>query len=246
MATTTKKSKVSVTRFDIADMKEGDVFSEISHYKFKQEKKGVYYFDHLGSGETISLTEEYISDLLNSADQYMREVKVGKEDKHWTLKQLDEWVKQRVAESDMIPANIPRVGDVKVPGIRTIWEEIHSAQVFTVCFQTQSKDMTNKEFEELTAAQLKEAVDLIEKAKTSKKGVATVAGQAIKKIQENPISKVVPGKMRVLRGYKVQFTSRDGKYDCVDMDIAEKNNIRPVNINTIDWLVFNGVRYVVE
>ena len=54
---------------------------------------------------------------------------------------------------------------------------------------------------------------------------------------------------RILRGYKVQFTSRDGRYNCVDIDIpkAEKEiGIRPVNLNTIKWIIFGGVKYVVK
>lgn len=57
------------------------------------------------------------------------------------------------------------------------------------------------------------------------------------------------GEDRVLRGYKIQFESRDGRYDCVDMDITKTNKesgVRPVNINTIKYLIFDGVKYVVE
>ncbi len=57
------------------------------------------------------------------------------------------------------------------------------------------------------------------------------------------------GEDRVLRGYKIQFESRDGRYDCVDMDITKtdkESGIRPVNILTIKWLIYNGVKYVVE
>lgn len=45
------------------------------------------------------------------------------------------------------------------------------------------------------------------------------------------------------------FESRDGRYDCVDMDITKtdkESGIRPVNILTIKWLIFNGVKYIVE
>ena len=39
---------------------------------------------------------------------------------------------------------------------------------------------------------------------------------------------------------------RDGRYNCVDMDITEENNIRPVNINTIKWLIIGGTKYIVQ
>ena len=57
------------------------------------------------------------------------------------------------------------------------------------------------------------------------------------------------GEDRVLRGYKIQFESRDGRYNCVDMDIQQtdkESGVRPVNINTIKYLIFDGVKYVVE
>lgn len=59
----------------------------------------------------------------------------------------------------------------------------------------------------------------------------------------------IEGEDRVLRGYKMQFVSRDGKYKCLDMDIersSKEDGIRLVNINTIKQLIFNGVKYVVE
>lgn len=61
----------------------------------------------------------------------------------------------------------------------------------------------------------------------------------------NPVLPYEEGEDRVLRGYKIQFESRDGRYDCVDMDIVrtdKESGIRPVNINTIKWLIFNGVK----
>ncbi len=74
----------------------------------------------------------------------------------------------------------------------------------------------------------------------------TAYAAALKMVQENPISEYAPGEMRELRGYKVQFNSRDGRYDCIDMDLPKNDNVRPVNINTLQWLVYRGVKYVVE
>lgn len=56
----------------------------------------------------------------------------------------------------------------------------------------------------------------------------------LKFIQNNPIKDVIEGEDRVLRGYKLQFTSRDGKYKCMDMDITrtdKETGERLVNIN---------------
>jgi radical SAM superfamily enzyme YgiQ (UPF0313 family) len=69
----------------------------------------------------------------------------------------------------------------------------------------------------------------------------------VEQLVKTPILPYEEGEERVLRGYKVQFTSRDGKYNCIDMDIADTTaNVRPVNINSISWIIFNNVKYTVE
>lgn len=103
----------------------------------------------------------------------------------------------------------------------------------------------NAEVNEIVAKVCEE----IDQVKSSKKGVAEWAKRTISALMKNPISKVVEGEDRVLRGYKIQFESRDGRYDCVDMDITKtdkESGIRPVNINTIRYLIYDGVKYVVE
>lgn len=91
---------------------------------------------------------------------------------------------------------------------------------------------------------------VIEAAALSRGGERTKAlYEALEHIQNNPIKDFIEGEDRVLRGYKMQFVSRDGKYKCLDMDIernSKEDGIRLVNINTIKALVFNGVKYVVE
>lgn len=70
-----------------------------------------------------------------------------------------------------------------------------------------------------------------------------------KYIQDNPILDYVEGEERVLRGFKLQFVSRDGKYRCLDMDIertSKETGERLVNINTIEQLIYNGVKYIVK
>lgn len=135
------------------------------------------------------------------------------------------------------------------PGIRTIFEGIKSSEVFTVVFQKQDKAKTKKQYEAEREAQRQEAVALIDKAKKAKKSMATAYKEALEHIQNNPIKDFIEGEDRVLRGYKMQFVSRDGKYKCLDIDIernSKEDGIRLVNINTIKALVFNGVKYVVE
>jgi hypothetical protein len=206
-----------MSSINIAEIEIGDIFSEISHYRYLGKKGNRNEFFHLESGKTVTLDNGYVTDLLSTADQYNQEIKVGKEDK--------------------------KDGTL---GIRSIWENIHSSEVFLVSFKKQDVPLTGKKFRELKEDQIAKALEAVTKAQTSKKGVLDVAKKELIAIQENPILPFEKGESRVLRGFKVQFVSRDGKYDCVDMDIAIGSNIRPVNINTIEYLIFKGVKYTVE
>lgn len=135
------------------------------------------------------------------------------------------------------------------PGIRTIFEGIRSSEVFTVVFKKQDKAKTKKQFESEKEAQRMEAISMIDKAKRQKKSMATAYKEALEFVQSNPIKDYTEGEDRVLRGFKIQFVSRDGKYRCMDMDIekTEKDTgERLVNINTISQLIYNGVKYTVE
>lgn len=207
----------------LKNIKEGDIFSEISHYKVKSIGRVANNFDleHLESGEVVSLSANYVQNLLTTADQFFEEKEVTKEDN--------------------------KKGE---PGIRTIWENIHSAKVFTVAFNKQDTPLSDTKLKTLREAQITDALVKIENAAKNKKGVANVAKTVLAEIQANPINAIIPGELRVLRGYKTQFTSRDGKYDVVDMDLVKDSNIitamRQVNINTIVWLVVDGIRYIVK
>lgn len=207
-------------KVNLAEIEVGDIFSEESHYIVKEVKSGSVVFEHLESGKNVSLSNEYVHDMLNTSDQYEKEVKVTKEDK--------------------------KDGTV---GIRTIFEGIKSSEVFTVVFKKQDKPKTKKQIESEREAQRVEAVALIDKAKKNKKSMAVAYKEALEFIQNNPIKDYVDGEDRVLRGYKMQFVSRDGKYRCMDMDIErndKETGERLVNINTISQLIYNGVKYIVE
>lgn len=198
----------------------GDIFSEESHYVVNKIAKDKVEFLHLESGKKVSLSNEYVANLLNTSDQYDNEVKVGKEDK--------------------------KDG---TPGIRTIFENIKSSEVFTVVFKKQDKPKTKKAIEAEKEAQRAEAAALIDKAKKAKKSMATAYKEALEFIQNNPIKDYIEGEDRILRGYKMQFVSRDGKYRCMDMDITrtdKETGERLVNINTISQLIYNGTKYIVD
>ena len=197
--------------------KKNDVLSEISHYKVLGINfDGSIKVLHIESNEEATIGKSYTEKYIKSADYYTEEVKVGKEDK--------------------------KDGTL---GIRSIWENIHSSQVFTVCFKKQNKPKSQKKLNAEISSLIESFSNEIDNVKNNKKGVANCAKQLIEELVKNPILPYEEGEDRVLRGYKIQFESRDGRYDCVDMDITNETNIRPVNINTIKWLIYNGVKYVV-
>lgn len=202
-------------------IKVGDVLSETSHYIVAGLNfDGSIKCKHFEGGEEVNIGKSYVDNYIKSGDNYDQEVRVTKEDK--------------------------KDGTL---GIRTIFENIHSGQVFTVCFKKQDKSKSKRKLQEEIDAIVEQFSNSIDTVKNNKKGVANAAKNLITGLVNNPVLPYEEGEDRVLRGYKIQFESRDGRYNCVDMDIErteKENGIRPVNINTIKWLIFNGVKYIVE
>lgn len=212
--TATAGAAIAVPNITISEIAKGDIFSESSHYVAEKVNSKTVTFKHLGTGEMVDLSYKYVQDLLQTADQFLTEKTVNKEDS---------------AKSGL--------------GIRSIFENIGTSQVFQVCFQKQDTPKSAKQIKE----EKTKIIEMSTKQLATKGRLATANIQAlISNILDNPVTDTIPGEERILRGYKVQFTSRDGRYDCVDMDITSGNNIRPVNINTIKWLVVGGVRYNVK
>lgn len=239
--TSTAKDTKKKANFDISAVEEGDIFSEQSHYVFNGQKNGKdYQCLHVESGRVVNLNEQYITDLLKTADQYDKEVEVGREDKLWTAKQIEDAHKGVNKPVDL------RVGDLRQKGIRSIWADIHSEQVFTVNFNKQNTELSDKAVAEAKQKKVDEVIAAITKAQKNKEGVAKVAEAAIREIMDNPILPIVKGDERKLRGFKTQFESINGSYNVIDMDITKGSQQRQVNVNAINWLLFNGVKYVVK
>ena len=200
------------------EIKKGDILSESSHYRVKNILGSSVILEHFESKNEVSIDKEYLHNFCNTADSYTTEVKVTKEDK--------------------------KDGTL---GIRSIWENIYNNKVFTVCFKKQDTKKSNKQFTTEVNALAEQMCKEIDQVKASKKGVADWAKKTLHALMSNPIPKIVEGEDRVLRGYKIQFESRDGKYQCIDMDIEDsENNIRLVNINTIKWLIIDNIKYIVQ
>jgi len=228
----------------INEIEVGDVFSEESRYVVESKTNTHTNFLHLESGKKVSLDNNYVTDLLKTADQFHKELEVGREDKYWSQKQIDDAVTKGELKAD----TKLRPGDVRLKGIRTIWEDITGGQVFTVCFQKQNKELSNKAYNEKIATTAKEYADRILNAKSGKRSVSETAITIVQEILKNPVLQYEVGEDRILRGFKIEFSSRDGKYNCIDMDIqgSYESKVRPVNINTILWLVYDGVKYTVK
>lgn len=235
MSTLTQTTKQTL---NLAEIEAGDVFSEESHYVYLGDSNNQHQFRHLESGEVVNLDSVYVTNLLQSADQFNEEIEVGIEDKFWTAKQIEDGKKKGTIEAD----SLIREGDIKLKGMRSIWSDIHTTQVWSVCFNKKGKELTKKAFNAAKDKQIQDALAAISTGKITLE-------DAFKQIQEQPIVPVEKGEERVLRGYKVQFTSTNGFYDVVDMDIIDTEgkgaNIRKVNINEINWIVVSGVKYTV-
>lgn len=205
----------------INQLKQSFIISESSHYIVNRVSGSTAWLTHFESGEEVQIGMSYLKNYTNSADLYDTIVEVTKEDK--------------------------KDGTL---GIRSIWENIHSGQVFTVCFKKQDKPKSKRKLQEEINAIVEQFSNSIDTVKNNKKGVANAAKNLVTELVNNPVLPYEEGENRVLRGYKIQFESRDGRYDCVDMDIVritdKESGIRPVNINTIKWLIFNGVKYIVK
>jgi hypothetical protein len=227
-------------KININEVGLNDIFSEISHYQVTNKTATDVIVKHLESGKEISLNNSYVESLLKSSDQYQSEVTVGLENKYYTQKQIDDAKKKGEDVSNI------KVGDLKQLGIKSLFENIHSSQVFTVCFKKKDTPLSAKKLKELQEAQIVKALEEIEKTSKAKKGVLEKAKEILVKFQQNPILDYIEGEERVLRGYKLQFKSEDGFYEVCDMDIQDTNNSRLVNINSLKWLVFDGVKYSIE
>ena len=202
----------------IKSFKVGDILSESSHYKVLADNDNLNFkLKHLESGDVVYIDEKYIHNYLESADDFTNEVKVTREDK--------------------------KDGTL---GIRSIFEGIHGPQVFTVCFKKQDTPKSQRKLNAEIATLISDFSKEIDTIQKNKKGVAEAAKKFAEELIKNPILPYEEGEDRVLRGFKIQFESRDGRYNCIDMDIEDANNVRPVNINTIRWIILGGTKYVVK
>lgn len=223
-----------------SEIVKGDLFSEDVHYVAEAIYDDGVDFKHLETGKIVTLDNEYIK-LLKPANQFQKVVKVGKEDKRWTKVKIDAAIKRGTYTAE----NAPVIDSIEVEGIRTIFENIYTGIAFKAVFRKADEKLTKKDFEQQKSDQRQAALDLIEKAKSSKKSMQQAYSTALEFIQNNPITDVKSGDSRSLIGYKVQYKSRDGKYMCNEITSDSTLQQRPVNINTLQSLIVDGIKYEV-
>jgi hypothetical protein len=179
---------------NINDIQPLDLFCELSYFSVVKVNPTSVTFKHLGTGKEVDLGNDYVSQILTSADSYTTSEVVGIEDKLWTAKQLTD-----------AKNTTNQVGDVRVPGMKSIWDGIGS-KVFRVSFIKKGKELSKTAYNKLIAEKLESATYTLEKAKNSKKGVTTVAVELLEDLIRNPIISNVPGEERILRGWKLQHS----------------------------------------
>ena len=223
---------------NIQEIQQGDLFGEVSYYLVKEVKPNVVVFTHTKSGKEVELSHNYVTDLLHTADQFQSEVKVGLLDKFWTAKQIADEKKK----NSSFNAN---EGDLRQEGIKTIWANVGS-KPFTVCFEKKGKELSKTAYDKKVKEITEAALEQINQASAGKKGVVRTAIQVIEELVRNPVTNYERGEERILRGIKLQRESPDGYYQVLDFDITQGDNKRLVNLNTILWIVVDGVKYIVE
>lgn len=126
--------------------------------------------------------------------------------------------------------------------LRALFEKLDS-KVMTVAFQKADVKLTIKALEKSTKEQMENALARFQKAKKQKKSTEKEFLKIIKDIQDSPITKIVPGPIRVMRGYKTQFSSIDGMYKVMDLEAGIPKN---VTITKIVSIVADNVKYYLK
>jgi len=230
--------QLATSNIIISDIQPGHNFSELSHYTFvERTPAGMNVFLRHGTNEYIEVSDQYVEEFMKTSDQYQTVQYVGKVDTFWTQNKIDKAIKDGIYTAETAPA----VDSLHKKGIRTIFEEIDGKHVFSCMFKAQSKETKAQ----LEARKAEQRALLMTQVRTglNKSELNDLVETLISKAQDDPIVK--EERDRVLKGYKMQFKTTDGKYQCMDLTL-DPPEPRPVNINTLVWLVYDGVKSIVK
>ena len=108
--------------------------------------------------------------------------------------------------------------------------------VMTVAFYKQDKPKTKKAFE----AEKQTKIEEIKSAPIGK--VESLLNDLI----ENPILTYIPGELRIMKGRHYGEIDELGRIQFVDMEIADKNNMRQVDPRTVQWIIVGDKKYTLK
>lgn len=226
---------------DYNDIRVGDFFTEVGAYQVIETKPESIKVLDLRNGAQVTLSRAYVEASLTSAEQYQQEVFVGKEDTFWTAKKIEAAV-----ASGKIAAGSVKIGDLETTGIRSIFMSIPTGVAITCCFRKKDTLLSEKAYQNKLSS-------LVETVKSEVMSGTLTLPQALTNCLENPVSRVIPGEMRVMCGYKKEMTSPTSDYTFCDVRIVDassptgfKSENRTVDLSTMQWIIFNGTKYTVK
>jgi len=112
----------------------------------------------------------------------------------------------------------------------------------TVAYITKGTEKTKKDFESEKNAKIRE----IQSASLSN------ATSLLEDLIENPITKSIPGKLRIMKGRHYGHDGDMGRVQFTDMELTKDlskdydTRLRLVDTRTIQWLIVNKVKYILK
>lgn len=105
--------------------------------------------------------------------------------------------------------------------------------VMTVAFFKQDKTKTIKAYK----AEVQEQAEKVQKDFMAK-GISAVI-EAL----SNPVSKIIPGELRVMRGRHYGEVDDLGRITFTDMEVTDGTQLRAVDPRTIQYIIVNDIKY---
>lgn len=128
----------------------------------------------------------------------------------------------------------------KISGTELINIVLANARVaMTIYFQKQDTKKKVKDFKaELTARAEQLKADFMDKGAV-----------ALEEALQNPVTKVIPGEMREMKGYFIGTQDERGRLQFMDMELdsrGQKNVPKGVDSRTIQYVIVNNVKYTLK
>ena len=183
----------------------------------------------IGPGSILSETSFYVVKSLEKGGKV-----VVVDDYGHSINLSERYVKEITVSADQY--------DTEEKKTKTEMQEIFFASprlAMTVAYITQSSEKPKKEYDAEKAAK----IDEISRASLST--AAVLLGDLI----DNPITREIPGKLRVMKGRHYGSQDTNGRVSFIDMEItrdASKDydtRTRLMDPRTIQWMIVNKVKY---